>query len=138
MGRSQVILLDTHAALWLTTDSKQLGRRSRRIADRALGQNELAVSAITFWEIAMLVAKERLRSTDTPGETRRLILDAGIGELPLTGEIALLAAELGGLRGDPADRFIAAAAIAHDATLMTADERLLEWRHALRRQNAAQ
>jgi PIN domain nuclease of toxin-antitoxin system len=138
MGRSQVILLDPHAALWLTTVSKRLGRRSRHIADRALGQNELAVSAITFWEIAMLIARHQLRSIDSPVDTRRLILDAGIRELPLTGEIGVLATELGGLHGDPADRFIAATAIAHDATLMTADERLLGWRHALRRQNAAQ
>ena len=35
-----------------------------------------------------------------------------------------------------ADRLIAATAITLDATLITADERLLRWRHALRRQNA--
>jgi len=55
----------------------------------------------------------------------------------LTGSIAISAAQLQDLRGDPADRFIAATAIAHDATLMTADARLLRWHHALRRQNAA-
>jgi PIN domain nuclease of toxin-antitoxin system len=53
-----------------------------------------------------------------------------------TGEIAIVAGELDGLHGDPADRFIAATAIVHDATLVTADERLLRWRHPLRRQNA--
>lgn len=67
---------------------------------------------------------------------RRRILDEGAIELPITGEIAILAVELNGLHADPADRFIAATAIVHDATLITADERLLNWRHALRRQNA--
>ncbi len=67
---------------------------------------------------------------------RHLILAAGASELPLTGEIAILASELDGLHSDPADRFIAATAITHDATLVTADERLLRWRHTLRRQNA--
>jgi predicted nucleic acid-binding protein len=43
-----------------------------------------------------------------------------------------------GLPGDPADRFIAATAIAPDATLVTADTALLKWRHKLRGQNAAQ
>ena len=47
----------------------------------------------------------------------------GIVELPLTGEIAVLAGELESLHGDPADRFIAATAIRHDATLVTADEK---------------
>jgi PIN domain nuclease of toxin-antitoxin system len=82
------------------------------------------------------MTKRRLRSADSAAETRRQILGAGAIELPLTGEIAIVAGELDGLHGDPADRFIAATAIAHDATLMTADQRLLDWRHGLRRQNA--
>lgn len=67
---------------------------------------------------------------------RRQMIGAGATELPLTGEIAILAGELDGLHADPADRFIVATAIAHDAILITADERLLQWSHKLRRQNA--
>lgn len=67
---------------------------------------------------------------------RNVILGGGAAELPLTGEIAILAGELDGLHADPADRFIAATAIAHDATLVTADDRLLQWRHSVRRHNA--
>jgi PIN domain nuclease of toxin-antitoxin system len=131
-----VILLDTQAAVWFTTDNNLLGKRSLRMADRAAADGELAVSAITFWEIALLVAKRRMRSIDSAAETRRLVLNVGIVELPLTGEIAILAAELEGLHGDPADRFIAATAITHNAALMTADDRLLRWRHGVRRHNA--
>lgn len=54
----------------------------------------------------------------------------------LTGDTAILAGELEGLHADPADRFIAATAILDGAVLVTADERLLRWRHPLRRQNA--
>ena len=107
-----------------------------RTIDRALEDDELAVSVISFWEITLLIAKRRVRSIDSAAETRDFILRAGIGELPLTGEIAILAGELDSLHGDPADRFIAATAIRHDATLVTADEKLLRWRHSLRRQNA--
>jgi PIN domain nuclease of toxin-antitoxin system len=131
-----MILLDTHAALWFTMDNKSLGKRSLRIADQALSNRELAISAISFWEIALLVTKRRLRSIDSAIATRHLILHAGIAELALTGEIAILAAELEAIHGDPADRFIAATAIAHKATLMTADDRLLRWRHEVARQNA--
>ena len=63
-------------------------------------------------------------------------MSEGTIELPLTGEIAIIAGELEGLHGDPADRFIVATAIAHDAMLLTADDRLLQWRHGLRRHNA--
>ena len=131
-----MIVLDTHAALWLLAGSSSLGKRSRRIAESAAVAGQLAISAVSFWEIALLVAKRRLRWTDSATEIRRQILAAGASELPLSGAIAILAGELEGLHNDPADRFIAASAIAHDATLLTADERLLSWRNPVRRHNA--
>jgi PIN domain nuclease of toxin-antitoxin system len=135
MGRSQVILFDTHAAIWFAVD-EGLGKRSQKIADRALADDQLAISTFSFWELAMLIAKGRVRSLKSAGEERAKWVGSGMRELPLTGEIAILAAELTGLNGDPADRIIAATAIANDATLVTADENLLRWRHRLKRQNA--
>jgi PIN domain nuclease of toxin-antitoxin system len=132
-----VILLDTHAMIWFVID-KGLGRQSQKIADKALAEDRLAVSAFSFWELAMLIAKGRLRALKSAGEQRAKLITAGIRELPLSGEIAILAAELDNLNGDPADRIIAATAIVRDATLMTADENLLRWQHRLKRQNAEQ
>lgn len=132
-----MILLDTHAAIWLALD-QGLGKQSRKIADKALTDDCLTISTISFWELAMLIDKGRLRALKSPREQRAKMLGAGIRELPLTGEIAILAGELENLHGDPADRVIAATAIAHDATLMTADANLLRWRHRLKRQDADQ
>jgi PIN domain nuclease of toxin-antitoxin system len=137
MGCPEVILLDTHAAIWFAID-EGLGRQSQKIADKALADDRLAISSFSFWEMAMLVTKRRLRVVDSAVEQRNELLAAGVQELPLTGDIAILAAELEGLNGDPADRIIAATAIAHGATLMTADANLLRWRHRLKRQNADQ
>lgn len=130
------MLLDTHVALWLVAGSSAVGTHSRRLIHHAVAESQLAISVVSFWEIALLIAKRRLRSLESAAKIRQLISDAGAIELPLTGEIAILAAELDGLHSDPADRFIAATAIVHDATLLTADERLLNWRNGLRRQNA--
>ena len=135
MGRAQVILLDTHAAIWYALD-KGLGRQSQRIVDKAIANDRVAVSAFSFWELAMLASKGRLRAIESAGEIRSKLLSAGFRELPVTGDIAILGAELEGLHGDPADRIIAATAIAHDATLITADDKLLRWRHRLKRQDA--
>jgi len=132
-----VILLDTHAAIWFITDDPALGQQSRSAADLALSEGQLTVSAVTFWEIAMLVSKGRMKALRSPREQRTKILNAGIRELPVTGDIAIAAVELADLHGDPADRFIAATAIAHNATLMTADAALLRWPHAIGRQDAA-
>lgn len=136
MGSTEVILLDTHVAVWSIFDTASLGKTCRRIVGQAARQRELAVSAISFWEISLLVSKHRLRLLDSATEVRQQMLGAGTEELPLTGEIAILAGEIETLHGDPADRFIVATAIAHNATLVTADEQLLRWRHPLRRQNA--
>jgi PIN domain nuclease of toxin-antitoxin system len=133
-----VILLDTHAAIWILRDDVALGKKARLAAVDALEQGQLAVSAITFWEIALLIAKGRLRSLDDPSETRRLMMRSGMREIPLTGEIAILAVQLDYRHSDPADRLIAATAVAHAATLMTADAALLSWRSKVKRLNAEQ
>lgn len=130
-----MILLDTHVAIWAITGTL-FGRRSMSIVKKALDEGDAAVSAISFWEMAILIAKRRLRSAKSAADQRAKILAAGIGEISLGGDICILAGELENLHADPADRLIAATAIAHDATLMTADERLLRWRYVLRRQNA--
>lgn len=130
-----MILLDTHVALWIATNAT-LGTQTRALLERALADDRLAVSAISFWEIALLVSKKRFETSKAPKVLRTELLDTGIVELPLTGQIAILAVDLQNLHGDPADRFIAATAIAHDATLLTADKRLLEGRHKLKRHNA--
>jgi PIN domain nuclease of toxin-antitoxin system len=131
-----VILLDTHVALWSTFNPERLGKRCRKMIDQASAGGQLAISAVSFWEISLLLAKRRLRSKDSAVEMRRQILAEGVTELPLTGDVAILATELDALHGDPADRFIAATAIANQAMLITADENLLKWRHSLRRHNA--
>ncbi len=131
-----MILLDTHAAIWILRNNSALGKKARDTAVTALAEAQLAISAISFWEIALLIAKGRLRSLDDPAETRKLMLQAGVRELPLTGDIAIIAVQLDALHGDPSDQFIAATAVAHEAALMTADDRLLAWRSKIRRINA--
>jgi PIN domain nuclease of toxin-antitoxin system len=137
MGRDEVILLDTHAAVWLVTNDSSLGPRSRSIARSALADGTLGLSAISFWEIALLVSKGRMNAARSPAEQRMTILRTGMQELPLTGDIAVMAVELFGLPADPVDRFIVATAITHGATLVTADAALLKWRHPVKRQDAS-
>ena len=88
-----MILLDTHAAIWFTTDSG-LGKRSQAISDDALADDRLAVSAVSFWEISMLISKRRLRSVESATDLRKRVLDSGVNEVPLTGDVAILAGKL--------------------------------------------
>ena len=50
--------------------------------------------------------------------------------------VALRALDLAGMPADPADRLIVATALEHHASLVTADEKLLAWRHGLERHDA--
>jgi PIN domain nuclease of toxin-antitoxin system len=84
----------------------------------------------------MLCAKGRLELPQATQSWRADLIAAGLVEFPVDGEIAVLAAELDGLHGDPADRFIAATAIQRGATLLTGDARLLAWKHRVKRQDA--
>ena len=121
-----MILLDTHVLVWLDQDNPKLGPKCRTAIDEALADDDLAVSAISFWEVAMLVAKQRLAIAMAPGQWRRDLIAAGLRELPVDGRVGLLAPDLE-LHRDPADRFIAATAVITEATLATADQRLLTW-----------
>ena len=123
-----MILIDTHVLVWLEHGSNRLGKQSLTIIDEALHSRELAVSAVTFWEIAMLLEKKRLVSDVDPDRWRRDLLRIGMNEIPLRGDTAILAARLRQLHGDPADRIIMATAIGYSATLITADKKILDWK----------
>lgn len=131
-----MILLDTHVLLWMDADHPQLGPRSRALIEAAWRSGRLAVSAISFWEVALLAALGRIVLPAPASAWRGNLLTAGLVELPLDGGTGIQAVELAGLHKDPADRFIAATALQLDATLLTADPRLLDWDHPLARHDA--
>jgi PIN domain nuclease of toxin-antitoxin system len=87
----------------------------------------LAVSAVSFWEVAVLVERRRVELDRSIDRWHQDLLQSGLIEVPLDGRIAITAIGLPGLHGDPADRFIAATAILNEARLITADRRLLNW-----------
>ncbi len=119
-----MILLDTCALIFDALAPQRLSARARRTIDNAAAEARLALSDISLWETAMLVAHGRLDpGTDCGAFLRLALATRGIRTLPISIEIAQRAADLN-LHGDPADRIIAATAIAHEARLVTADKRL--------------
>ncbi|MGH8414104.1 MAG: type II toxin-antitoxin system VapC family toxin, partial [Gammaproteobacteria bacterium] len=59
-----MIVLDTHALVWWVNEDGKLSARARReITGEQRGARQILVSAITAWEIAMLLKKGRLRLT---------------------------------------------------------------------------
>lgn len=130
-----MILLDTHVILWMRADESRLGAIAKHEIDQAWRSGDVAASSISFWEIAMLKEKERIRFHGDLGMWRREQLEQGMIEIPVDGKIGISAASLAGFHSDPADRLIVATAL-EGHRLVTADQRILGWSGKLDRLNA--
>jgi PIN domain nuclease of toxin-antitoxin system len=121
-----VIVLDTHVLVWWVSDPAKLSARAKRAIGGALRRGPVAASAISVFEIATAVRRGRLLLS-VPAEQwladLRLLPELHVE--PVTAEIAQAAGTLDDtMPGDPADRIIAATAMAFEAKLITADGRL--------------
>lgn len=70
--------------------------------------------------------KNRLEAGFDVSAWRAALLNSGVVEMPLDGEIGIRATALAGLPRDPADRFIVATAL-DGHRLLTADGPILAW-----------
>lgn len=123
------LLLDTHVLIWLMFGDSKLGEEAQAAILRACAEERAYVSAITPWEIGVLVSKKRI---DLFRDVLVWIRDAlslpGIKFAPLSPEIAVDSTRLPWeAHGDTADRILVATARHLGATLVTADGALLEF-----------
>jgi PIN domain nuclease of toxin-antitoxin system len=125
------IVLDTNALIWLLARSDRIGAQAVRHVDNALHADRVLISAASVWEVAILVAKKRVRLEQSVEQWRIDALQLGIEEVPMDGDLAIEAVALADLHPDPGDRFIVATAIRMRATLVTSDARLLAWKGPL-------
>ena len=131
-----MILLDTHVLIWFRQGSPQLGRGSRRTIDTAIQRGTLAVSAISFYEAAMLAARNRIKLGIDVATWRESTLVGGAQECAIDGAIAIRAAECAGALRDPFDCLILATADIGGHELVTADDAILAWPGRLKRHDA--
>jgi PIN domain nuclease of toxin-antitoxin system len=112
----------------MVEEAPQLGAQAAEVLNRAGWENRIAVSAITPWEIALLVSKGRLQlSAEVMQWIRVALAKPGVRLVPLEPEIAVESTRLPfEMHADPADRILVATARHLGATLVTADGALLE------------
>ena len=129
MPSAEVLLLDTHAWLWLVQGERQFSTAVLARIEQAAEQARLRVSAMSVWEVAMLEAKGRIvLSLDCHTWVRRALAVPGLGLATLEPDILIDSSRLpGDFHGDPADRIIVATARRLGACLLTRDRKLLDY-----------
>lgn len=120
------VLLDSHVLQWWTAEPRRI---SKRAAATIAAAEEVAVSAITWFELAWLAEHGRI-SVAVPVRSWLDRLSAGVRTAGVTPAIAHTAVSLPtSFPGDPADRLIYATAIERGWQLVTKDGALRRHRH---------
>jgi PIN domain nuclease of toxin-antitoxin system len=119
-----VIVVDTHAVIWLTQEQGLLSRAASVALVEARREGRIAVADITLREIAEQVMRGRL-TLSSPLDVYLRFVESRFKVLPINGQIAEQSVRFGpAYPKDPADRLIGATAVIYRASLVTKDERI--------------
>ena len=138
-----MLLLDTHVWIWtLAGDARRIGRRARSLLTRAESRDAIRISPVTLFEVMALHTIGRLQLTRPPDEwIRQAMAAAPVRIAELSPSIAIDAGRIPrDVLADPMDRLLVATAHEMEATLLTADERILGYgarTRTIRTENAA-
>ena len=110
------LLLDTHALIWWNSDYRQLQTKTfEAILD---GQNQVFVSIVAPWEIAI---KQKTGKLNTPDINQRELEDSGFTLLPISLDHVDIIRSLPLHHRDPFDRIMIAQAMVEGLTFVTRD-----------------
>ena len=134
MSRSERLLLDTHVWLWLALGTpKKISPAVLRVLEEAGEATGLMVSIVSIWELALLVARDRIVLPLPWSDWVALALNRPeIRLVGLTRPVAAIDSVYlpGEIHADPADRFLIATARGYRARLATHDEKIIAYGRA--------
>jgi PIN domain nuclease of toxin-antitoxin system len=123
------LLLDTHVWIWFMLANAELAVSERNAINRAAASGQLRIAAISVWEAALLASRGRVVLGRPLTQWITAAVSApGLTIEPLLPQVAVEACSLPeAFHRDPADRLIVATARVTNATLMTRDQRILDY-----------
>lgn len=127
-----MIALDTQALVWWVSGHSRLSEKALTAINKELAAADgvILVSSMSAWEVAMLVEAGRLTLTMSVDDWLDNVTEIeGLRFVPVDNDIALASTRLpGAFHKDPADRIIVALARHFNVSLVTADERILNYK----------
>ena len=120
------VLLDTHTFLWWVEGSSRLSSRARELIRDS--ENEVYLSAVTAWEIAIKAKVSKLEAVADPERyvPEQMALDNFL-ELPITVRHALHVYALPLYHRDPVDRLLVVQSQLEDLPIVTCDQRIARY-----------
>ena len=122
-------LLDTCAWIWITMGDSRITSKIQLILEKM----DWLVSAISVWELAMLEAKKKIQLNCSIKHwvDEALVKVPGLTLAELSPEVSIMSCNLKDCQhSDPADRIIIATAIQHQAAIVTADVKIIDYCNA--------
>jgi PIN domain nuclease of toxin-antitoxin system len=125
-----MIVLDTHTLVWWVAGQSELSKAAKNAIEKDIAKDEVLVSSISAWEIALLVEHGRLvLAMDVERWLRTVTQIRGLSFVAVDNEIAVKSVALVDFHKDPADRIIVATARELSASVVTKDERIRGYPH---------
>jgi PIN domain nuclease of toxin-antitoxin system len=116
-----MILLDTHAFVWMASAPEKLSSRAVDAIQR--NREGLLVSLASCWEIALLHKRGRLWLPVSPERfLEKALTRHGIHEVPFARATILASVALPEVHRDPFDRILIAEALLRGCPIVTCDE----------------
>lgn len=116
-------LLDTHTLLWWLADDKNLDIEAKKAISNS--NNLVFVSAVNTWEITI---KRGLGKLQSPDNLEQVIIECGFNQLPISIAHTTYVETLENLHEDPFDRLLIAQALCENLTLITRDNKILQYK----------
>ncbi|MDF3838603.1 type II toxin-antitoxin system VapC family toxin [Cupriavidus basilensis] len=121
------LLLDTHIALWACFDDERLSPLARELIETP--SNEIWVSAVSLWEIAIKRSLGKLPAAITAAQAGAVFRLSGYQILSVEARHALLVETLPTFANhkDPFDRMLIAQVMGESMVLLTEDRLLPQY-----------
>jgi PIN domain nuclease of toxin-antitoxin system len=116
------ILVDTHVVLWWLADPKKLSDKASQLIESL--ENNIFVSSAVVWEITI---KKSIGKLKAPDNLLEMLKDEGFISLSITDQHAIGLEQLPPIHQDPFDRIQIAQALTEGFTLITKDEKILQY-----------